>query len=79
MKRYALFVGDFYEPIGGWQQFVDSYDTVDEAVKEAFKRDTKRAPKKWWHVIDLSTGKDMAEGAGKKHPIRYDRPSTTTS
>jgi hypothetical protein len=65
MKRYALFLGEFYYPSGGWDDFKNSFDTLDEAIKAALKEDTARAPKNWWHIVDLFTGKYAAEGSGK--------------
>lgn len=31
MKRYLLFVMDNYYPNGGWSDFADSFDTIQEA------------------------------------------------
>lgn len=51
MKRYLLFAGESYYPVGGWKDFVDSYDTIEEAVSYG------RAAGDWWHVVDSATGK----------------------
>lgn len=73
MKRYLLFVGYNYYPSGGWDDFVNSYDTVEEAMlavndKETpyFKQDAFLSYPKtignvdWWHVIDTTTGEEVA-------------------
>lgn len=54
MKRYALFEGSEYYPAGGWDDFVGTYDTKEEAEKA-------RSPLKygWWHVVDLQTGEKV--------------------
>lgn len=53
VKRYLLFGGDTYYPFGGWEDFFDSYDTIEEARKHA-----RRKPRwDWWHVVDSQTGK----------------------
>ena len=55
MKKFLLFVGDAYYPEGGWNDFVDSFDSVEEA-KEKIPEDCD-----WWHVIN-SEGKKVEEG-----------------
>jgi hypothetical protein len=54
MKRYALFCYDAYYPGGGWGDFVNSFDTVDEAMSEPGNKDWDYA-----EVIDLTTGEDV--------------------
>ena len=55
MKRYLLFGGGYYYPMGGWLDFEDSYDTIDEAKENLFGD--------WCHLIDSQTG-DLVEGVG---------------
>ena len=47
MKRYAVFVYEFYYPAGGWDDFRGDYDTLEEAVKHQGVT----------QVVDLQTGK----------------------
>lgn len=57
MKRFMLFAGMHYYPAGGWDDFVDSFDTVEDAVAH---------PKivseywDWWQVVDTATGTVVA-------------------
>ena len=47
MKRYMLFAGQEFYPSGGWSDFIDSFDSIDEA------RDCSRSgPFDWYHIID---------------------------
>lgn len=50
MKRYLLFAGDKYYPYPGWLDFVDDFDSWEDAVKQA---DTIKCD--WWHVVDTTT------------------------
>jgi hypothetical protein len=45
MKRYLLFAGYQYYPRGGWTDFIDSFDTKEEAFAETARYD-------WCHVVD---------------------------
>lgn len=49
MKRYAVFKGSDYYPIGGWGDFVQAFETLEEARAEL-----KRPPvHNWSHIVDL--------------------------
>lgn len=58
MKRYLLFAGRRYYPVGGWGDFIDSFDTEEDAaehVRAANKqaaRDGKLRPFEWHEVVD---------------------------
>jgi hypothetical protein len=54
MKRFYLFAGYNYYPAGGWDDFNDSFDSVDEAIKIG-----KEHPGDWYHVIDSQTGESI--------------------
>lgn len=47
MKRYLLFAGNYFYPLGGWNDFVGDYDTIEEALQYAVKE--------WWHIVDSHT------------------------
>jgi hypothetical protein len=54
MKRYILFGGEDYYPGGGWTDYVDAFETADEAHalgKARFKE------YQWFHIADTHTGK----------------------
>lgn len=57
MKRYALFAGACYYASGGWADFVDSFDSVEDAQKhsEAFNEEYAH----WFQIIDLHTGQEV--------------------
>lgn len=38
MKRFLLFTFDEYYPSGGWADFVDSFETIEEARTRATTR-----------------------------------------
>lgn len=48
--RYALFVGDYYYPGGGWDDYQGSFSSLEEAQ-------VSYTPSawKWAHVVDLDT------------------------
>jgi hypothetical protein len=57
MKNFLLFAGHHYYPAGGWDDFIDSFDSLEEA-KAAGLSDRGD----WYHVIDLSQGGKVCEG-----------------
>ena len=48
---YLLFAGDFYYPNGGWDDYIGSFLTIDEA-KKRFKEDGFD----WGHIVTESEG-----------------------
>lgn len=57
LKRYLLFAVSTtrYPPHGGWDDFVDSYETDAEAVG-AGERIIKDRPHMEYQVVDVETG-----------------------
>jgi hypothetical protein len=53
MKRYLLFSGDFYYTSGGWNDFVDSFDSVEEAFNSPKAKNTNTS---WFQIVDSTTG-----------------------
>lgn len=52
LKKFLVFSGDSYYPIGGWQDFKSSFETENEAIRYlASKNDYD-----WAHIVDLDTG-----------------------
>jgi hypothetical protein len=54
IKRYAAFSGSNYYPDGGWDDFVGTYDTLEEARMAQRPNDND-----WQHVVDLETGEKV--------------------
>lgn len=54
VKRFVLFAGYDYYPSGGWGDFVESFDTAEEARAAQFANGCD-----WKQIIDLSTGKEL--------------------
>lgn len=43
---YKLFAGDNHYPRGGYKDFIDSYDTLEEALEHA-----ANARADWWQIV----------------------------
>ena len=48
MRNFLLFAGDRYYPRGGFEDFEDSFNSLEEAKDYAIKR-----ARGWFHVYDL--------------------------
>jgi len=55
MKRFLVFFGSQYYPGGGMNDFMDDYDTLDEAIKEIEKRAEGDWMYYWGHIWDSET------------------------
>ena len=56
MKRYLLFAGDQYYPRGGWSDFRDSFDSLEEAFIHGRQKDISGSKWfDWCHVVDTET------------------------
>jgi hypothetical protein len=60
MKRYLLFSGSNYYASGGWNDFREDYDTLEEA-----KEGLRIHQEQWWQIVDITT-KTMVDSEG--HP-----------
>ncbi len=71
-KRFILFSGFDYYPHGGWEDFHNSFDAIDEARNFITPEPRRRAnnslyliylinssPYDWYQLIDLDTGKKI--------------------
>lgn len=47
MKRYMLFGGSEYYPLGGFNDFLGAFNSKEDALSEAIRQDCD-----WYHVID---------------------------
>jgi len=52
MKRYWLFAGDNYYPDGGWNDFVGTFDAVQDAMKHEKITDKNVGSGRWFHIVD---------------------------
>jgi hypothetical protein len=59
-KRFGLFAGYQYYPLGGMKDFRGRFDTVEEAENEG-KRLNNLTDADWWQVIDLQTFETVKE------------------
>lgn len=65
MLQFALFGGENYYPAGGWEDFQDTYATLEEAVaggRVYLNEDLYEGYGRWYHVVDLSTRSIVAQG-----------------
>lgn len=61
LKRYWLFVGDYYYPRGGMRDFVKSFDDMDEAMAHVRSGSWSRGESvikydpawMWYEVLDV--------------------------
>lgn len=60
LKRFILFRCDYYYPSGGWNDFVGSFDTLEEANNIALKN--FKSNNEWFHIIDLNTLTEVRSG-----------------
>jgi hypothetical protein len=54
MKQYLLFAGMTYYPSGGWKDYVESFDSIEEA-EARYRADYEDEYYNWYHVVDLHT------------------------
>lgn len=61
--KFLVFAGECYYPGGGWDDFVDHYDTKEEAVADARAWETDRGKhaEVWWHVVDVKEDKIVSK------------------
>ena len=65
--RYALFGGEMHYAAGGWADFKGAFPTAEIAAEAGTsamapeRRYGKDWSVEWWHVVDLATGKIVAE------------------
>ena len=73
MRRYVAFVAMNYEARGGWEDVLmedaaiedsstRSFDSAEEAAVAARKAVAGEEKTKYWHVVDLHTGKIVLRG-----------------
>lgn len=60
-KKYLVFAGHNYYPSGGWDDFISSHSSLDEAI-DAAKKEKEMEAYDWWHVVDFETGSIVEKG-----------------
>jgi len=55
LKRYLVFVGSDFYPGGGWEDFVGSFATKEEALAYAGEKVHSTKYLGWSQIIDLET------------------------
>ena len=76
LKRFLLFANVTYYAHGGWNDFVDSFDTIDDATKHAMEY-VDRLDLDWWHVVDSTTGQKVVISSGAYGSVDEDMPTFT--
>ena len=73
--RYWLFAGHSYYPHGGMRDYIDSFDSIDDAVK-AFKdyKDIDGSFLDWYEVFDYEL-MEVVKGDGEPCYPEYRNPS----
>jgi hypothetical protein len=65
MRRFLLFGGSNYYPSGGWDDFMESFDSVEDAAKVAKSRGRSHSNAlewiDWAHVVDSTTFQKVVE------------------
>ena len=61
MLQFALFGGEDYYPAGGWEDFQDTYATLEEAVAGGLAYQNESYGR-WYHVVDMTLRSIVAMG-----------------
>lgn len=59
-RRFLLFGGDRFYPLGGFFDLQGDFQTVEEAVTKATRRGWD-----WWHIYDLKRN-EIVLGGGRE-------------
>ena len=61
-RRYCVFGGPDYYPLGGWHDFRASHDTLQGAVRAAEELSTGDAASiDWWQIFDMDQRRVVAQ------------------
>lgn len=71
VKRFVLMGGTMYYACGGFEDYIDSFDTKDEAIKARDAYIEKEGKYYWAHVGDLETGEYWAIGQAEATMARF--------
>lgn len=65
-RRYVLLGGQAYYATGGFNDFISSFDTLEEAQNEAIRLEELKGMYSldWWHIWDCENNSIVAKGKG---------------
>lgn len=59
LKRFLLFFGPQYDPCGGWEEFIKSYDTLEESIAKGEDLIVGGVSAcTFYHVVDTTLAED---------------------
>lgn len=58
--RYLLFAGEAYRSLGGWDDFVDAFETIPFAMDALCKPLILSID--WWHIVDTQSYTTVKRG-----------------
>ena len=58
MKRFLLFNGSYYHPSGGWWDFNNDFELMEQAIAATNSFNPEFT---WWHIIDTTSGEIVSE------------------
>lgn len=71
MKSFLLFGGQAYYARGGWNDFVEGFDSIEEAKIKAeslrVQKEREMEGFEWWHVVDASTRQIIFRSKGRPY------------
>ena len=69
LKRFLLFAGEDYYPLAGWNTFIDSYNSLDDAMSGIVKVEDRQytingieGEYEWYEIVDLVKGEPVEQG-----------------
>lgn len=76
-RRFVLLGGEDYYAAGGFNDFISSHDTLEDALKEARRLEGERKidSVEWWHVWDCSTNSVVAKSDHQAYGASNDGPT----
>lgn len=77
INRFLLFAGEDYYPLAGWNTFVNSYNSLDDAmanIETIDKRNYVVSGKEceWFEIVDLMEGNPVKQGGHPYGGLRGD-------
>lgn len=71
IKRFVVMGGSVYYACGGFEDYIDSFDTKEEAMAKRDKYLEEVGDYHWAHVGDIETGKYWAIGEAEATMARF--------
>lgn len=71
IKRFVLMGGAVYYACGGFEDYLESFDSKDEAVAARNKFLTEKGDYHWAHVVDIETGEYWSVGQAEATVARF--------